>query len=166
MKAFIFPGQGSQFPGMGFNLYQKSAQAKSLFQISNKILNFDIAKIMFDGSSEDLKQTNVTQPAIFIHSTILAKCINHFTPNMLAGHSLGEFSALVAAKTLSFNDGLKLVMKRAELMHIACQENDSTMAAILGLESNIIEGVYTASAYIFFARRSGLLLFCSVAYFW
>ena len=139
MKAFIFPGQGSQFPRMGFDLYKKSAQAKSLFQISNKILNFDIAKIMFDGSSEDLKQTNVTQPAIFIHSTILAKCINRFTPDMVAGHSLGEFSALVAAKTLSFNDGLKLVMKRAELMHIACQANDSTMAAILGLESNIIE---------------------------
>ena len=139
MKAFIFPGQGSQFPGMGYDLYQKNEQAKNLFQTSNKILNFDIAKIMFDGSSEDLKQTNVTQPAIFIHSTILATCINGFTPDMVAGHSLGEFSALVAAKTLSFNDGLTLVMKRAELMHIACQKNDSTMAAILGLEANIIE---------------------------
>lgn len=141
MKAFVFPGQGSQFSGMGFDLYQKNKQAKSLFQTANKILNFDITKIMFEGTEEDLKQTNVTQPAIFIHSTILAKCINNFMPDMVAGHSLGEFSALVAANALSFEDGLKLVMKRAELMHIACQEHDSTMAAILGLNTETINKV-------------------------
>jgi [acyl-carrier-protein] S-malonyltransferase len=138
MKAFIFPGQGSQFSGMGFDLYQKNEKAKSLFHTANDILKFDITKIMFEGSEEDLKQTNVTQPAIFIHSTILAKCINNFMPDMVAGHSLGEFSALVATNVLSFEDGLKLVMKRAELMHIACQEHNSTMAAIIGLDTEII----------------------------
>ena len=141
MKAFIFPGQGSQFSGMGFDLYEKNEKAKSLFQTANDILNFDITKIMFKGSEEDLKQTNVTQPAIFIHSTILAKCINDFNPDMVAGHSLGEFSALVAANALSFEDGLTLVMKRAELMHIACQEHNSTMAAIIGLDTQTINRV-------------------------
>lgn len=143
MKAFLFPGQGSQFSGMGFDLYKSNENAKSLFQTANKILNFDIANIMFEGSEEDLKQTNVTQPAIFIHSTVLAKCINSFRPDMVAGHSLGEFSALVAAKALSFEDGLQLVMKRAELMHVACQEHNSTMAAIIGLEADIIKKVCT-----------------------
>ncbi|MAZ58504.1 MAG: [acyl-carrier-protein] S-malonyltransferase [Flavobacteriales bacterium] len=138
MKAFIFPGQGSQFSGMGFDLYQKNEKAKSLFHTANDILKFNITKIMFEGSEEDLKQTNVTQPAIFIHSTILAKCINNFMPDMVAGHSLGEFSALVATNVLSFEDGLKLVMKRAELMHIACQEHSSTMAAIIGLDTETI----------------------------
>ena len=141
MKAFIFPGQGSQFSGMGFDLYQKNEKAKSLFQTANDILNFDITNIMFQGSEDDLKQTNVTQPAIFIHSTILATCINDFMPDMVAGHSLGEFSALVAANAFSFEDGLKLVMKRAELMHIACQEHNSTMAAIIGLDIEIIKKV-------------------------
>ena len=141
MKALIFPGQGSQFSGMGLDLYKSDATAKSLFKIANDILNFDISRIMFEGSIEDLKQTNVTQPAIYIHSTILAKCIKNLIPNMVAGHSLGEFSALVAANTLSFEDGLKLVSKRAELMHVACQENNSTMAAIIGLEVDIINEV-------------------------
>ena len=141
MKALIFPGQGSQFSGMGLDLYKSNDTAKSLFKIANDILNFDISKIMFEGSIEDLKQTNVTQPAIYIHSTILAKCIKNLIPNMVAGHSLGEFSALVAANTLSFEDGLKLVSKRAELMHVACQENNSTMAAIIGLEVDTINEV-------------------------
>lgn len=141
MKAFIFPGQGSQFSGMGFDLHEKNEKAKSLFKTANDILNFDITKIMFEGSEEDLKQTNVTQPAIFIHSTILAKCINDFMPDMVAGHSLGEFSSLVAANALSFEDGLKLVIKRAELMHIACQEHNSSMAAIIGLDAETINRV-------------------------
>ncbi len=141
MKAFIFPGQGSQFPGMGSDLYQQSKKAKQLFKLANKILNFDICKIMFEGSDNDLKQTNVTQPAVFIHSTILAHVISDFNPKMVAGHSFGEFSALVAANTLSFEDGLKLVRKRAQLMHVACQEHDSTMAAIIGLQAEIIDKV-------------------------
>ena len=139
MKAFIFPGQGSQFSGMGYDLYKSSQKAKKLFELSNKILDFNICKIMFEGSDEELKQTNVTQPAIFIHSTILASCINNFKPDMVAGHSLGEFSALVAAKSLSFEDGLRLVLKRAEAMHLACERDDSTMAAIIGLDAKIIE---------------------------
>lgn len=138
MKAFIFPGQGSQFSGMGHNLYQASEKAKKLFESANNILDFNICKIMFEGSEEDLKKTNVTQPAIFIHSTILSNCIN-MSPEMVAGHSLGEFSALVAAKVISFEDGLKLVKKRAEAMHQACQKGDSTMAAIIGLDASIIE---------------------------
>jgi [acyl-carrier-protein] S-malonyltransferase len=140
MRAFIFPGQGSQFPGMGYDLFKSSKESKNLFHHANKILNFDIAKIMFEGSKEDLTKTNVTQPAIFIHSIALSKCTN-LSPDMVAGHSLGEFSALVASKTLSFEDGLKLVSKRAEAMQTACDDIDSTMAAIIGLDCKVIEKV-------------------------
>tara|TARA_B100000902_G_scaffold395257_1_gene453456 strand:- start:1537 stop:2412 length:876 start_codon:yes stop_codon:yes gene_type:complete len=140
MKAFIFPGQGSQFPGMGYDLFNSSQTAKDLFQSANDILDFDISKIMFEGSEEDLKKTKVTQPAIFIHSVILSKCVD-LSPDMVAGHSLGEFSALVAANCISFEDGLKLVSQRAEAMQIACDECDSTMAAIIGLDCKIIEKI-------------------------
>ncbi|MCE6989074.1 ACP S-malonyltransferase [Dyadobacter sp. CY323] len=141
MKAYIFPGQGSQFKGMGFDLYQSSDSAKVLFEKANEILGFEITKIMFEGTDEELKQTNVTQPAIFIHSVILAKINPVFSPNMVAGHSLGEFSALVAAGALSFEDGLSLVAKRADAMQKACQIRPSTMAAILGLPDSVIEEV-------------------------
>lgn len=139
MKAYIFPGQGSQFPGMGKELYENSAKAKVLFESANKILNFDITKIMFEGSEEELKQTDVTQPAIFLHSVILASITDDFKPDMVAGHSLGEFSALVANKSLNFEDGLNLVSQRARAMQKACQANPSTMAAILGLADDVVE---------------------------
>jgi len=140
-SAYIFPGQGSQFKGMGLDLYQSSDSAKTLFDQANNVLGFDITKIMFEGTDEELKQTNVTQPAIFLHSVILAKITPEFDPNMVAGHSLGEFSALVAAGALSFEDGLKLVAKRADAMQKACEIRPSTMAAILGLADNIIEEI-------------------------
>jgi [acyl-carrier-protein] S-malonyltransferase len=140
-RAYIFPGQGSQFKGMGLDLYQSSDSAKALFEKANEILGFNITQIMFEGTDEELKQTNVTQPAIFIHSVILAKINTDFAPNMVAGHSLGEFSALVAAGALSFEDGLALVAKRADAMQKACEIRPSTMAAILGLADNIIEEV-------------------------
>ena len=140
-KAYIFPGQGSQFKGMGLDLYQSSDSAKSFFDQANDILGFDITKIMFEGTDEELKQTNVTQPAIFIHSVVLAKISEDFTPNMVAGHSLGEFSALVAAGALSFDDGLRLVAKRADAMQKACLLRPSTMAAILGLDDKTIEEI-------------------------
>lgn len=142
MKGYVFPGQGAQFTGMGLDLYESSDVAKALFNKANEILGFDIAKIMFEGTPEELKQTKVTQPAIFLHSVILAKMMGeNFTPDMVAGHSLGEFSALVAANGLSFEDGLSLVSKRALAMQKACEAKPSTMAAIIGLEDQIIEDI-------------------------
>jgi [acyl-carrier-protein] S-malonyltransferase len=142
MKAYIFPGQGAQFPGMGKELYESSDRAKELFEKANEILGFRITDIMFNGTEEDLKQTNVTQPAIFLHSVILADAIgNDFKPEMAAGHSLGEFSALVATGALSFEDGLRLVAARANAMQKACEIQPSTMAAILGLDDYTVEEV-------------------------
>lgn len=142
MKAYVFPGQGAQFSGMGKDLYERSPLAKGLFEKANDILGFRITDIMFSGTEEDLKQTRVTQPAIFLHSTILSFVLgDSFTPDMVAGHSLGEFSALVANKTLSFEEGLILVSKRAAAMQKACEKNPSTMAAILGLDDAIVEEV-------------------------
>ena len=139
MKAYIFPGQGAQFTGMGKDLYEKSSLAKKLFQQANDVLGFDISDIMFHGSADDLKQTRVTQPAVFLHSVILAKLLDNFNPDMVAGHSLGEFSALVAAGGLQFEDGLLLVYKRALAMQKACELQPSTMAAVLGLEDAAVE---------------------------
>ena len=155
MRAYIFPGQGAQHSGMGLDLYNDSALAKDLFKIANDILGFEITSIMFSGSAEDLKQTKVTQPAIFLHSVILAKTLGDgFNPDMVAGHSLGEFSALVANNTLSFEDGLKLVSARAQAMQKACDNNPGTMAAVLALEDTIvqrvckeIEGIVVAANY-------------------
>ena len=142
MKAFVFPGQGAQFAGMGKDLYESSKLAKDMFQRANKILNFDITDIMFGTDSEALKETKITQPAIFLHSVILAKSIKEkFKPHFVGGHSLGEFSALVAAGFLTFEDGLILVQRRANAMQKACEENPSTMAAILGLENIIVENI-------------------------
>ena len=141
MKAYVFPGQGSQFKGMGADLYQNSPQAKNLFEQANQILGFDLTKIMFEGTDEELKQTNVTQPAIFLHSVVLAAITPDFAPAMVAGHSLGEFSALVSAGGLSFEDGLRLVAQRADAMQKACEVQPSTMAAILGLADTVIEEV-------------------------
>ena len=140
MKAYVFPGQGAQFVGMGKDLFDNSSKAKDLFNKANKILKFKITDLMFDGTDDDLKQTKVTQPAIFLHSVIMAKTLgDDFKPDMVAGHSLGEFSALVANKTLSFEDGLKLVYKRAMTMQKACEAEPSTMAAIIGLEDEVVE---------------------------
>jgi len=139
MKAYIFPGQGAQFTGMGKDLYDGSEASKALFEQANDILRFRITDIMFEGSAEDLKQTKVTQPAIFLHSVILAKSLKDFKPDMVAGHSLGEFSALVANGTLAFEDALKLVSARALAMQEACEAEPSTMAAVLGLEDAKVE---------------------------
>lgn len=142
MKAYIFPGQGAQFVGMGKDLYENSPLAKDLFEKANEIIGFRISDIMFAGTDEELKQTNVTQPAIFLHSVILAKVLGeNFKPEMVAGHSLGEFSALVAANALSFEDGLKLVIARANAMQKACEVQPGTMAAILGLADEVVEQV-------------------------
>ena len=154
MKAYIFPGQGAQFTGMGKDLYEKSALAKELFEKANAILGFKITDIMFNGTAEELKETKVTQPAVFLHSVILAKTLVNFNPNMVAGHSLGEFSALVANGALTFEDGLKLVSKRALAMQKACDLKPSTMAVILGLPDkkieevcSLIDGIVVAANY-------------------
>ena len=142
MKAYVFPGQGAQFPGMGKDLFDNDQKAKELFHLANEVLGFNISEIMFSGTAEELKQTKVTQPAIFLHSVILAKCLNeNFKPLMVAGHSLGEISALVANECLSFEDGLNLVNARAKAMQKACEKNPSTMAAILGLDDKIVEDI-------------------------
>ncbi|HON54790.1 MAG TPA: ACP S-malonyltransferase [Bacteroidales bacterium] len=141
MKAIVFPGQGAQFSGMGKELYNSYPEARELFERANEILGFRISEIMFEGSDEALKQTKVTQPAVFIHSVILSICHKDLMPHMVAGHSLGEFSALVAAKAISFEDGLKLVAARASAMQKACELEPSTMAAILGLDDEIVEQV-------------------------
>ncbi len=145
MKAYVFPGQGAQFTGMGKDLYDNSPLAKELFEQANEILGFKITKIMFEGTAEDLKQTNVTQPAVFLHSVILAKVLgDNFKADMVAGHSLGELSALVANGTLSFEDGLKLVAKRADAMQKACNSVPGTMAAVLGLDDLVVEEICAA----------------------
>ncbi len=142
MKAYVFPGQGAQFIGMGKDLFDHSSEAKDLFLSANDILGFNITDIMFHGTDEQLKETKVTQPAIFLHSAILAKTLgSSFQPQMVAGHSLGEFSALVANRVLSFEDGLRLVSQRAQAMQQACELQPSTMAAILGLEDNVVEEI-------------------------
>ena len=142
MKAYVFPGQGAQFSGMGQDLFNNSSEAKNLFLTANQILGFDITKIMFEGTADELKQTKVTQPAIFLHSSILAFCLDSsFKPDMVAGHSLGEFSALVANKCLSFEDGLRLVSMRSKAMQKACELESSTMAAILGLDDHVVEEI-------------------------
>lgn len=142
MKAYVFPGQGAQYVGMGKELYESSKEAKDLFNKANSILKFNITDLMFDGTEEDLRQTKVTQPAIFIHSVILARVLGEdFKPDMVAGHSLGEFSALAANRTITFEDGLKLVAKRADAMQKACEVEESTMAAILGLDDAIVENI-------------------------
>jgi [acyl-carrier-protein] S-malonyltransferase len=154
MKAFVFPGQGAQFTGMGKDLYQNNPKAKDLFSKANDVLGFDISKIMFEGTSEDLKETKVTQPAIFLHSVAIALTEDEFEPEMVAGHSLGELSALVAAKVISFEDGLKIVSKRAKAMQKACELRSGTMAAILALDDEVVErtckevkGVVVAANY-------------------
>ncbi len=154
MKAYVFPGQGSQFPGMAQDLYNSSASAKAMLEQANDILGFRITDIMFSGSEEDLKQTRVTQPAIFLHSVVLASCLgDSFRPDMVAGHSLGEFSALVANKTLAFEDALRLVYARAMAMQKACEQNPSTMAAILGLEDEVVERICGETAGVVVAAN-------------
>lgn len=142
-KAYVFPGQGAQFVGMGKDLYESNINAKELFDKANEILRYRITDIMFEGSDEDLKQTKVTQPAVFLHSVITALCLDNFKPDMVAGHSLGEFSALTAAGALSFEDGLRLVYARAMAMQKACEASPSTMAAVIGMADDEIEKICT-----------------------
>jgi [acyl-carrier-protein] S-malonyltransferase len=144
MKAYVFPGQGAQFTGMGKDLYESNARAKALFDQANDLLGFNLTAAMFTGTADEQKQTRVTQPAIFLHSVALALSNDSFSPAMVAGHSLGEFSALVANKTLSFEDALKLVFKRAQAMQKACEINPSTMAAIIGLDDKVVEDICAA----------------------
>ena len=145
MKAFVFPGQGAQFPGMGKDLYESNAEARALFDKADDILGFSITKVMFDGTADELKETKVTQPAVFLHSVITAICLGDtFQPDMVGGHSLGEFSALVAAGALSFEDGLRLVSARAQAMQKACEAQPSTMAAIIALPDETVEEVCEA----------------------
>ena len=151
--AYVFPGQGAQFSGMGRDLYEASAKAKALFEKANDILGFRITDIMFEGSAEDLKATNVTQPAVFLHSVVLAACLDNFRPDMVAGHSLGEFSALVASGALSFEDGLRLVSIRAQAMQKACLATAGGMAAIIALDDNIIESICNATEGIVVAAN-------------
>ena len=153
MKAYVFPGQGSQFSGMGQDLYNNNPVAREMFEKANEILGFRITDIMFNGTAEELKQTKVTQPAVFLHSVILAACTPDFQPDMTAGHSLGEFSALVAAKAMSFEDGLVLVSKRAMAMQKACEMKPSTMAAVLGLDAKTIEDICEATEGIVVAAN-------------
>ena len=153
MKAFIFPGQGAQYTGMGKELHSSSKLAKKMFSQANEILGFDITKVMFEGSEEALKETKVTQPAVFLHSVVALTSLEGFVPDMVAGHSLGELSALVANKTIAFEDGLKLVSKRALAMQKACELQDSTMAAILGLDDKIVEAVCTETKGIVVAAN-------------
>lgn len=141
IKAYVFPGQGAQFVGMGKDLFDKSAKAQDMFKKANKILKFNITDVMFEGTDEDLRQTKVTQPAIFLHSVILASMLEDFDPTMVAGHSLGEFSALVANKVLTFEDGLRLVSKRALAMQQACEAQPGTMAAVVGTEDSLVEDI-------------------------
>jgi [acyl-carrier-protein] S-malonyltransferase len=141
MKAYVFPGQGAQFTGMGKDLYESNTRAKALFDQANDLLGFNLTEAMFTGTADEQKQTRVTQPAIFLHSVALALSNDSFSPAMVAGHSLGEFSALVANKTLSFEDALKLVFKRAQAMQKACEINPSTMAAIIGLDDKVVEDI-------------------------
>jgi len=154
MKAFVFPGQGAQFTGMGQDLFDHSDEIKARFNQANDLLGFDIAQTMFTGSVEDLKQTSVTQPAIFLHSVLLAESLgNKFEPGVVAGHSLGEFSALVSAGALSFEDGLQLVSERAQAMQAACDEAPSTMAAVLGLDDSVVEEICTTTPGIVVAAN-------------
>ncbi len=154
MNAYVFPGQGAQFSGMGLDLYENSEIAKELFDKANDILGFEITKIMFEGTADELKQTKVTQPAIFLHSVILSKVLgDSFKPDMVAGHSLGEFSALVANGTLNFEDALRLVSKRAMAMQKACELKPSTMAAVLGLDDTVVEEGCTATEGIVVAAN-------------
>ena len=140
-KAYVFPGQGSQYPGMAKDLYESNEVARMMLERANEILGFRITDIMFEGTAEELKQTRVTQPAIFLHSVVMARCLQDFTPDMVAGHSLGEFSALVAAGAIDFEDGLKLVSVRAEAMQKACEMNPGSMAAVLALETAKVEEI-------------------------
>ena len=154
MNAYIFPGQGAQFAGMGLDLYENSPLAQELFEKANTLLGFNITDIMFEGSAEDLKQTKVTQPAIFLHSVILAKTLgDSFKPDMVAGHSLGEFSALVANGVLTYEDGLKLVSQRAKAMQKACELKPSTMAAVLGLDDTVVEEICASTEGIVVAAN-------------